>query len=206
MPAEHELPENTARWTLDPSRAALLIHDLQHYFLRPFGEPLLTDLLRNVEALRNRCARTGVPAYYTLQPGSMTPRQRGLLADFWGPGMRSSPEDRRVPGRLAPGQGDTVFTKWKASAFVRTDLLRTLERSGRDQLLVCGVYGHVGILMTANDAFANDVQTFLAGDAIADFSLEHHRMTLDYAAKRCAVVESTRTILSTLAAATAAAR
>ncbi|CAO0836759.1 hypothetical protein SMICM17S_04668 [Streptomyces microflavus] len=39
-----------------------------------------------------------MPVAYTAQPGSMTPEQRGLLKDFWGPGIRHPyPVPRRLP-------------------------------------------------------------------------------------------------------------
>jgi isochorismate hydrolase len=50
------------------------------------------------------------------------------------------------------------------------------------------VSAHVGVLMTAVEAHANDIRVFLAADAVADFSREHHLMALGYAAGRCAVV------------------
>ncbi|MEV4455445.1 isochorismatase family protein [Microbispora sp. NPDC004025] len=200
MPTEGDLPENTARWTVDPGRAVLLIHDMQHYFLRPFpaGEAPVTDLLRNVTLLRDGCAEAGVPVAYTAQPGGMTDEQRGLLKDFWGPGMTVSPEDRRVVDALTPAPGDWVFTKWRYSAFFKTDLLRLMRESGRDQLVVCGVYAHVGVLMSACDAFTFDIRPFLVADAVADFSPRYHRLALEYAAERCAVVTTTKSVLAGL--------
>lgn len=125
---------------------------------------------------------------YTAQPGRMTDEQRGLLKDFWGPGMRTDPADREVVPELAPTEEDWVLTKWRYSAFFRSDLLDRMRAAGRDQLVLCGVYAHVGVLATALEAFTNDIQTFLAADALGDFSEAHHRLALDYAAQRCAVV------------------
>lgn len=197
MPTEAGLPANTAHWIARPERAVLLIHDMQEFFLRPFpgGESPRSELLAHAISLRRRCADLGVPVAYTAQPGGMSRSERGLLQDFWGPGMRGEPSDRQVLGELAPAPDDWMFTKWRYSAFHRTSLLAEMQRAGRDQLIICGVYAHVGVLMTACDAFSCDIETFVAADAIADFSLEHHRMALEYAAARCAVVRSTGSLL-----------
>ncbi|MFI5756937.1 isochorismatase family protein [Streptomyces sp. NPDC051569] len=188
LPAAADLPANAARWVADPGRAVLLVHDMQRYFLRPFPGSLRERLVRNAVSLTDRCRETGVPVAYTAQPGGMTDEQRGLLKDFWGPGMRTDPVDREVVEPLAPGPGDRLFTKWRYSAFHGSGLLEWMREEKRDQLIVCGVYGHVGVLASAVEAFAHDIQTFLAADAIGDFSQRHHRMTLEYAARRCAMV------------------
>lgn len=192
MPTAGDLPANTAPWTVDPSRAVLLVHDMQRYFLAPLPEPLRTSLVTGATLLRERCAALGVPVAYTAQPGGMTDQQRGLLKDFWGPGMRTAPADREVVEPLAPRPGDWVLTKWRYSAFFHTDLLARMRDLGRDQLVICGVYAHVGILATAVEAFSHDIETFLVADAVADFSPEDHRMALDYAARRCAVVTTAK--------------
>ncbi|EKX64356.1 isochorismatase family protein [Streptomyces ipomoeae] len=201
MPTESELPENTARWAVDPHRAVLLIHDMQKYFIQPFptGQSPVTELLRNVTALRERCAALDIPVAYTTQPGGMTEQQRGLLRDFWGSGMTVAPEHREVVDPIRPESGDLVLTKWRYSAFHRTRLLESMRALGRDQLIVCGVYAHVGILMTSADAFGADIQPFLVADAIADFSHEYHRFALRYAAERCAMTVTTATVLDQLA-------
>ncbi|HGM7176046.1 phenazine biosynthesis protein PhzD, partial [Pseudomonas aeruginosa] len=149
----------------------------------------------NAARLRRWCVEQGVQIAYTAQPGSMTEEQRGLLKDFWGPGMRASPADREVVEELAPGPDDWLLTKWRYSAFFHSDLLQRMRAAGRDQLVLCGVYAHVGVLISTVDAYSNDIQPFLVADAIADFSEAHHRMALEYAASRCAMVVTTDEVL-----------
>ena len=206
MPRQDALPANTASWLPDARRAALLVHDMQRYFVAPFPaaqEPALS-LVGNTRRLVQSCRSLGIPVAYTAQPGGMTDEQRGLLKDFWGPGMQTAPEQRAIIEEVAPSPEDAptaVFTKWRYSAFHGNDLMDHLRHHGRDQLIICGVYAHVGCLMTAVDAFTHDIETFLVADAVADFSPDHHQMALDYAASRCSVVLSTDTLLSRLGAA-----
>ena len=85
----HKVISNIAHWKVNADRAVLLFHDMQRYFIRPFSEhdnPAST-LVANSIRLRLACIRAGVPIAYTAQPGDMNQQQRGLLNDFWGPGM-----------------------------------------------------------------------------------------------------------------------
>lgn len=181
--------KNVANWKIDSKRAVLLIHDMQKFFVRkiPF-KGLREDLLRNTKLLRERCINQGIPTAYTCQNGNMTESQRGLLKSFWGPGMKAAPADREIVDELLPSQENWLFTKWRYSAFYKSDLLQRMRNAGRDQLIICGVYAHIGVLATAMEAFSNDIETFLISDAVADFSQEHHLMALNYAASCCAVV------------------
>lgn len=203
MPRESDLPENRARWQPEPARAVLLVHDMQQYFVDPFaaGASPLMELLANIAALRQAAVRLRIPVVYTAQPGSMTRAERGLLHDFWGPGMDASMIARRIVDPLTPAAGDVVLTKWRYSAFHRTELRHLMERAGRDQLVVCGVYAHVGCMMTVLDAFSMDIEAFLVADAIADFSRRDHQLALAYTSGRCGVVHSTRRLLAALRAA-----
>jgi isochorismate hydrolase len=196
FPAPADLPTNVARWAVDPARVVLLIHDMQRFFLRPFSEEVRNHLVGNIARLRQRCRALDVPVAYTTQPGGMTDEERGLLKDFWGPGMRVDPEDREVVEVLTPGPADWVFTKWRYSAFFRSDLLARMRAHGRDQIIICGVYAHVGVLMSAVEAFTNDIQPFVVADAVADFSATYHRLAVEYAARRCAVVVTTEQVLA----------
>jgi isochorismate hydrolase len=195
LPCAGELPDNVAGWRVDADRAVLLIHDMQRYFVRPFPDQIAVPLVSTIAGVLDRCRGHGVPVAYTAQPGGMTAEQRGLLKDFWGAGMTVEPADREVVEPLTPLPADRVYTKWRYSAFHNSDLLADLRAAGRDQLVICGVYAHVGVLMTAVDAFTHGVQAFVVADGTADFSGEDHRLALDYAARRCAVVCAAKEVL-----------
>ncbi|HEY2576234.1 MAG TPA: isochorismatase family protein [Streptosporangiaceae bacterium] len=200
MPAEADIPPAEVAWTPDPRRAVVLVHDMQRYFMTGFapgGSPG-TELVANIRLLLDAAHAQGMPVAYTAQPGSMTRGQRGLLHDFWGPGMSSDPQNRAIIDELAPVSADTVLTKWRYSGFHRTGLADFLAARGRDQLIICGVYAHIGCLMTACDAFTLDVQPFFTADALGDFSRDEHLLAIRYAAQRCAMVCTTRQLLSQL--------
>lgn len=200
MPLASDLPKNRVSWQADPRRSVLLIHDMQQYFLNAYtsGESPMTELLENIQLLKTQCTELGIPVVYTAQPGAQTPEDRALLQDFWGPGLDDDPAQTKVVDEIAPGENDTVLTKWRYSAFKRTNLMGIMHEQGRDQLIICGIYAHIGCLLTANDAFMQDVQPFFVGDAVADFSLEHHKMAMTYAAERCAVTTSTVLLIDEL--------
>ncbi|PSK98149.1 bifunctional isochorismate lyase/aryl carrier protein [Murinocardiopsis flavida] len=207
LPREEDLPANRAPWIPDPERAVLLIHDMQHYFLRgydPAGQPL-APVVANIAALRGACRDAGIPTVYTAKPGGMDPDRRGLERDFWGPGMAAVPEQTAIAAPLAPGGDDTLVTKWRYSAFVQTDLAERMRRSGRDQIIVTGVYAHIGCLLTAADAFMRDIEPFVVADAMADFSAEDHMFAVRYAARRCAVAMTSAAVLTAIAGAVPAA-
>uniref|UniRef100_A0AAU2VZW0 Isochorismatase family protein n=1 Tax=Streptomyces sp. NBC_00008 TaxID=2903610 RepID=A0AAU2VZW0_9ACTN len=196
MPRAEELPANRVEWTVDPARAVLLVHDLQNYFLTAYDRRSspVPELLAHVAQLRKEAKRLRVPVLYTAQPGGQSPDERGLQQDFWGPGLPDDPHAAAIADDIAPDEDDAVLTKWKYSGFVRTDLLERLREQGRDQIVITGVYAHIGVLMTACDAWMQDIQAFVVADAVADFSAGDHAMALRWAAGKCAVVTSTRAV------------
>jgi bifunctional isochorismate lyase / aryl carrier protein len=204
LPDADDVPSGRVDWRPDPSRAALLVHDMQRYFLAayaPGAEPL-AGLMRNVAALLAACRELGVPVFYTAQPGRQDPRDRGLLTEFWGAGIGSvidtDPRAEEIVDELAPRPSDVRLTKWRYSAFQRSTFAEQLAARGRDQLVITGVYAHIGCQATAVEAFMRDVRPFFVADAVADFSRRHHEQALEYVAQRCGVVSTTAPVLEAL--------
>ncbi|KZM56091.1 MAG: isochorismatase [Bacillaceae bacterium] len=200
IPELSELIENRVSWTLDPKRSALLIHDMQNYFLDKFtpNASPIKELVENIQRLKKVCQEWGIPVIYSAQPGGQTIEQRGLLQDFWGDGIGQDLDQMAIRQEIAPGDQDILLTKWRYSAFKRTNLLEILQKHERDQLIICGVYAHIGCLLTAADAYMQDIQPFFVADAVADFSLEEHKMAVRYAASRCAYTLTTEHALDLL--------
>lgn len=201
LPAPSELPVNKVNWAFEPQRAALLIHDMQQYFLNFWGEdsPLIKQVVENIAALRRYCKQQGIPVFYTAQPKQQSDEDRALLNDMWGPGLNKHPEQQAVVSELAPDTDDTVLVKWRYSAFHRSPLQEILQESGRDQLIICGVYAHIGCMTTAIDAFMRNIKPFMVADGLADFSREEHLMALRYTAGRCGRVVTTADLLPGIA-------
>lgn len=197
LPTEAEIPAPRVDWAPEPGRTALLIHDMQRYFIRAFpaGEAPIAPAIANILALRQRADALGIPVFYSAQPGAQDLYDRGLQAAFWGPGMGADPEQQGIVEPLAPGPDHLLLTKWRYSAFQRTNLAPMLQARGRDRLVVTGVYAHIGCMLTAADAFMRDVRPFLVADAVADFSPEHHNFAVGYVATRCGVALSARALL-----------
>lgn len=200
MPKENNFPKNKVSWQVEPNRAVLLVHDMQQYFLDYYKQEAspIPELIANIQAIKSKCSALGIPAVYTAQPGNQNPEDRALLTDFWGTGLKDDPNQTKVIDELAPDANDIVLTKWRYSAFKKSNFLEMMNEQGRDQLIICGVYAHIGCLMTAGEAFMTDIQPFFIGDAVADFSLEEHEMAMNYVAKRCAAVYSTSQLLAQL--------
>lgn len=198
----YEMPlsgfRNKVAWQPEASRSALLIHDMQAYFLNKFdtAKAPIPELVRNAVRLRDAFHAAGAPVFYTAQAVDQPAQDRALLNDMWGPGLTDPAVHAQQPiiEQLAPKTGDTVLVKWRYSAFQRSDLAERLQAAGCDQLVICGVYANIGCMATALEAFMRDVQPFMVADAVADFSKEEHEMALRYVSTRCGVVVTTQEI------------
>ncbi|MDQ0772816.1 isochorismate hydrolase [Streptomyces aurantiacus] len=186
MPDRSAVPVAGPPWTIDPARAALLVHDMQNHFVRAFppDRSPVVELVDNIATLRELAGTLGMPIVFSAEPAAQRPGQRGLMRDIWGPGIGPEPDgDAAVVASLTPRVGEHLMVNVRHNAFLRSHLGRLLRAEGRDQLILCGVRAHLGILLTAADAFMHDIQPFVVADAVADFSAEDHSMALRWIAR-----------------------
>lgn len=200
LPTADNLPVPRAPFSIEPRRAALLIHDMQRYFCAPFLQDAapMAAVLNHIGALQQQARARAIPVFYSAQKGDQVRADRGLQAVLWGPGMSARPEHEGILPQIAPRDGDIVLVKHRYSAFQRSNLEALMRARGRDQLLIAGVYAHIGCLATAAEAFQLDIEPFAIADAQADFDQKHHEMALRWVADCCGGVATTADMLKRL--------
>ncbi|MFJ8532023.1 isochorismatase family protein [Streptomyces sp. NPDC093591] len=193
MPTPAMLPDDRTGWTLDPGRAALLVLNLQRRFLRVVeqeGAPV-TALLAGAGRLVGAARAAGVPVIHSVPAG-----ERGPALAVRPPGPPADKDGEAFAEQVAPRTGDAVLTARKHSAFARTRLESRLRDLKRDQVVIVGLFARVGVLMTAADAWVQDLEPFVVADAIADASAGGHEFALEWVADTCGAVTSTDQVVA----------
>ncbi|MEX9786423.1 isochorismatase family protein [Providencia manganoxydans] len=199
LPNMNNIPPNKVNWEFKPDKAVLLIHDMQYYFVNFWDKnsPMLAKVIDNINILRQFSRLHGIPIYYTAQPKNQSHEERALLNDIWGAGLVNSPEQQPIIEALSPHIDDIILPKWRYSAFQRSLLEQQMREGHRNQLIIVGIYAHIGCMVTAIDAFMHDIKPFFVADAMADFSRDEHLMSLNYIAGRAGCVLMTNDLLQT---------
>lgn len=168
------------QWEFNWDRATVLVHDMQNYFVRTLPNETRDNITSSVKEVVGTAIREGTPIVYSGQSGDMKPEDRGLMSDFWGLGMSSHLEDTSLLKEVTHSRDSPDIYKTGYSAFSRTSLLNRIIESGNTQILICGIYTHVGILATALDAFNYGIKAFIIGDASASFNRYMQIKSLNY--------------------------
>lgn len=187
---------------LEPSRAALLVVDMQKFFLDPSsptfacgGPPVLPTVSRLVEAFR----RARRPVIFTRHVHHPADLDAGILGWWWeGKCVEGTPESEIDPA-LAPRPDEKVVLKHRYSAFYDTDLGTVLRCLGIGDVVVSGVLTNLCCESTARDAYFRDHRVFFPADANGSATEEMHLASLLNLAFGFATVTAAERILRRLA-------
>lgn len=191
-------PYKQPRMRFSPNKAALLVIDMQNFFLSP-DSPTYTcggaAVLPNVKKLVKAFRKAGRPVVFTRHVHHPARLDAGIM-DWWWEGMclEGTPESE-IPASLAPRPSEKVVLKHRYSAFYNTDLETVLRCLEVRQLVVTGVMTNLCCESTARDAYFRDFQVFFPADATATVSEEMHVASLLNLAFGFALVTSTGRLL-----------
>jgi len=162
-----------------PEQSALLILDMQKYFLEPESHawvPSASAILPGLTALRQAFARYGLPIFLT-QPGN-THQDAGMMASWWQEVItRDHPRSGILQDLLHP-PGFQIIPKTRYDAFYQTPLEAALLAANIKQVVICGVLTHLCCETTARSAFMRGFEVFFCVDGTATYHEAFHMATL----------------------------
>jgi len=172
---------NVHRMELAKDRAALLVVDMQEFFLDP-ASPTFTGgglaVLPTVKRLIGAFREAGRPVIYTRHVHSADGSDIGIMGWWWeGMCVEGTPESE-VHADIAPLANEKVVLKHRYSAFYNTDLETVLRCLGIEDLVVCGIMTNLCCESTVRDAYYRDYRVFFPADATGSVSEEMHRASL----------------------------
>ncbi|MEC4295809.1 cysteine hydrolase family protein [Adlercreutzia shanghongiae] len=162
---------------IDRLRCALLVID---ELGDPTGTPLEPVLLPSIlqtAKLTEAARKAGMPVIFTND--AHIPGIDHELA-LWGThGIAGTPEAQTSP-LLSPQPTDYVVEKRRYSGFFQTGLLLLLNELGVDTLICCGMDTNICVKHTVADAYFNNFNIIVVGDATATFLVGDQEEGLDY--------------------------
>ncbi len=174
-------PLNVHKMELDAAKSALLVIDMQKFFLDPDsptftcgGQAIIPNVKRLIEAFRaaNR------PVIYTCHVHHPDGLDVGILQWWWeGMCIEGTPESE-VCDELAPVNNEKIIYKHRYSAFYNTDLETVLRCLDIKDIVIAGIMTNICCETTARDAFLRDYRVFFTADATGSCSEDLHLASL----------------------------
>ena len=178
---EQILPYNLHEMRLNVETSALVVIDMQRFFLDP-ASPTFTcggvAILPTVKRLIDTFRRAGRPVIFTKHVHHPHDIDSGIMGWWWkGKCLEGSPESEVHP-QLAPLTSEKVVFKHRYSAFYNTDLETVLRCMKVEDIVICGIMTNMCCESTARDAYYRDYRVFFLADGTGSINEEMHVASL----------------------------
>jgi len=162
----------------DPEKSALLILDMQSYFLEPSSHafiPSAAAIVPRLKALAQSYYSYNLPVIFTQHLNTL--QDAGSMASWWKDLIRvDNPQSAIIPDFDFSNR--YVLRKSQYDAFYQTPLEDTLHKKGVSQVVVSGVMTHLCCETTARSAFVRGFEVFFIVDGTATYNEDHHLAAL----------------------------
>ncbi len=181
-----------------PQESALLVLDMQEYFLSPASHayiPSAEAIVPGVIQLIEAFSAHGRPILFTQHINSET--KAGMMSVWWKDVITAqSPFHAILPG-IDVTRGKLV-QKSQYDAFYHTQMEQMLREAAVNQVVICGVMTHLCCETTARSAFVRGFEVFFSIDGTATYNLDFHRASLTNLAHGFAIPVLVRDILEAM--------
>ena len=178
---EHIAPFNTHAMQLNREKAALLVIDMQYFFLDPAspsytcgGPAILPRLQKVIQAFR----QANRPVIYTRHVHHPDHLDAGIMAWWWEGMCKEGSPESEIHQDVAPRPNEKVIFKHRYSAFYNTDLETVLRSLKVEEIVVAGIMTNMCCESTARDAYYRDYRVFFLADGTGSVTEEMHLASL----------------------------
>ncbi len=164
--------------TFDPDQSALLVIDMQKYFLDPASHafiPSAPAIVPGINRLIENFSKRRRPIIFTRHLN--TPQNVKSLGTWWADYIKEKDPVSHIIGAFDPSAG-IVLKKSQYDAFYQTDLEDILNRGKVRQIVITGVITHLCCETTARAAFIRGFDVFFTIDGTASHDEDCHFSTL----------------------------
>jgi bifunctional isochorismate lyase/aryl carrier protein len=162
----------------NPAEAALLIIDMQRYFVEEgshAGLPSVAPIIPRIRKLAETFQKVRQPVILTRHLN--TQQDAKMLAQWWADVITEESELSEIAPELNL-PNTTIIRKTQYDAFFQTSLEKVLRERGVHQLVITGVMTHLCCETTARSAFVRGFKVFFPIDGTATNDENHHWGTL----------------------------
>lgn len=184
------------RKTLSQDKCALLVLDMQVYFLSEKSHafiPSANAVVANIDRLAFAFGQSNRPVIATRHVN--TAHDAGAMATWW---RRLITSDDPLSAIVEELKCDAAIylQKTRYDAFYKTPLIDILHENRIEQIIICGLMTHLCCETTARSAFMHGFDVFFTIDGTATYNEAFHRASLINLAHGFAVPVLTEEIIA----------
>lgn len=195
------LGQDTRRFfPLDLSSAALLVIDMQDFFLDEKSHayiPSSKTIVPNVQALVRAFKKNGMPVVFSRH-AHRDDEDLGMLGKWWSDPMMESDPFTKISDSMPLEDSDIAIRKTRYSAFHGTNLADLLREKGVKKVVVTGVNTHLCCESTVRAAFMLDFEVYLVIDGTTTWEEDMHLASLKTTSHGFSVPVTTKEILEAI--------
>jgi bifunctional isochorismate lyase / aryl carrier protein len=185
-------------WDLNNKKAALLVIDMQKYFVEEsshFSFPSARAIVKNIKSLQDTFLNMHLPVFQTRHLNN--DQNAGQMFNWWGELISENDPISEIIDDLRDDRVK-IIKKSQYDAFLNTELETIVKEKGIDLFVVTGVMTHLCCESTTRGGFMRGYEMLFTIDANATHHEDFHRATLMNLAHGFAVPVLTSELLSEL--------